>query len=182
MWFAFHRITHSSKSKIKISSKAYEAIQTNSGEAYKRFSQLNYGVDNLFQSEVIKKKIKETNLTRYGFENPSQSEEIKQKKILTTIENYGVLHHNQLIENRDRISERTKLTREEELDKVCEFCGKSCKALNYKRWHGTNCKSNPNESRETYSCEYCPSITDNKGMFKRWHGDNCKFKTAKSLK
>lgn len=40
-----------------------------------------YGVENPFQSEEIKKKIKETNLERYGVDNPSKAEEIKKKII-----------------------------------------------------------------------------------------------------
>ena len=49
-----------------------------------------YGVENPFQSEKIKNKIKQKNLERYGVENPSQSSEIKQKKIETSLKNYGV--------------------------------------------------------------------------------------------
>lgn len=58
-----------------------KAIQTN----LKR-----YGVENPFQSEEIKNKIKQKNLERYGVENPSQSSEIKKKKIKTSLKNYGV--------------------------------------------------------------------------------------------
>ena len=48
-----------------------------------------YGVENVFQSEVIKSKIKETNLEKYGFDNPNKSNEIK-LKIKNTIKNkYG---------------------------------------------------------------------------------------------
>jgi hypothetical protein len=49
-----------------------------------------YGVENPFQSEEIKNKIKQKNLEKYGVENPSQSSEIKQKKIETSLKNYGV--------------------------------------------------------------------------------------------
>ena len=49
-----------------------------------------YGVENPFQSEKIKNKIKQKNLERYGVENPSQSSEIKQKKVETSLKNYGV--------------------------------------------------------------------------------------------
>jgi hypothetical protein len=58
-----------------------KAIQTN----LKR-----YGVENPFQSEEIKNKIKQKNLEKYGVENPSQSSEIKKKKIKTSLKNYGV--------------------------------------------------------------------------------------------
>lgn len=36
-----------------------------------------YGVDNVFQSEEIKEKIRQTNLTKYGVENPSHLEKTK---------------------------------------------------------------------------------------------------------
>ena len=48
-----------------------------------------YGVENPFQSEEIKNKIKQKNLEKYGVENPSQSSEIHQKKIETSLKNYG---------------------------------------------------------------------------------------------
>lgn len=48
-----------------------------------------YGVENPFQSEEIKNKIKQKNLEKYGVENPSQSPEIHQKKIETSLKNYG---------------------------------------------------------------------------------------------
>ena len=63
-----------------------KAIQTN----LKR-----YGVENPFQSEEIKNKIKQKNLEKYGVENPSQSSEIKQKKIETSLKNYGVINPTQ---------------------------------------------------------------------------------------
>jgi hypothetical protein len=48
-----------------------------------------YGVENPFQSEEIKNKIKQKNLEKYGVENPSQSPKIHQKKIETSLKNYG---------------------------------------------------------------------------------------------
>ena len=48
-----------------------------------------YGVENPFQSEEIKNKIKQKNLEKYGVENPSQSPDIHQKKIETSLKNYG---------------------------------------------------------------------------------------------
>ena len=32
----------------------------------------NYGVENPFQSEIVKDKIKATNMDKYGVEHPSQ--------------------------------------------------------------------------------------------------------------
>lgn len=39
-----------------------------------------YGVNNVFQREDVKNKLKETWKMKYGFSNPSKSEEIKEKK------------------------------------------------------------------------------------------------------
>lgn len=49
-----------------------------------------FGVENAFQSEEIKNKIRQTNKTRYGKEYPGQVESIKEKKRQTLMEHYGV--------------------------------------------------------------------------------------------
>lgn len=49
-----------------------------------------WGVKNVFESETIKKKIKEKVKEKFGVENISQSEKIKEKKKLTNRINYGV--------------------------------------------------------------------------------------------
>jgi hypothetical protein len=49
-----------------------------------------YGVENVFQSEYIKNKIKETSLERYGFEHHMQNPEINQKIKNTILSKYGV--------------------------------------------------------------------------------------------
>ena len=48
-----------------------------------------YGVDNVFQLNDVKEKIKETNLERYGVENPQQNKKIKEKTEATNLERYG---------------------------------------------------------------------------------------------
>jgi hypothetical protein len=48
-----------------------------------------FGVENPFQSEVIKDKIKETNMEKFGVENPHKSQEVKDKTKETNIERYG---------------------------------------------------------------------------------------------
>lgn len=49
-----------------------------------------YNVDNISQSNQIKKKKKITTLINYGVENPSQNDKIKNKKCETMLKNYGV--------------------------------------------------------------------------------------------
>ena len=53
-------------------------------------TQSKYGVDNVFQLEDVKDKIKITNLELYGVENPHQNEEVKKKAEKTNLERYGV--------------------------------------------------------------------------------------------
>jgi hypothetical protein len=52
----------------------------------------NFGVENPFQSDIVKQKIKQTNLEKYGVENPSQSNEINENKINNCLIKYGVEH------------------------------------------------------------------------------------------
>ena len=49
-----------------------------------------YGVENSFQAEEVKEKIKETCLERYGYEFSLQVPEIREKGIETNLEKYGV--------------------------------------------------------------------------------------------
>jgi len=62
-----------------------------------------YGVEYFTQNEKFKEKIKEINYKKYGVENVSQSEKIKEKKIQTTLINYGVENPFQSEEIKDKI-------------------------------------------------------------------------------
>jgi hypothetical protein len=78
----------------------------------------------------------------------------------------------------------------------CNFCHIITNDVNYKRWHGENCISNPlltsnellelkklritnftksNPSKVKYKCQYCKKYAGS-GNYKRWHGENCKRK------
>jgi len=48
-----------------------------------------YGVDNVFQLETTKEKIKKTNIELYGVENPQQNDDIKRKTEKTNLIRYG---------------------------------------------------------------------------------------------
>lgn len=50
-----------------------------------------YGVDNPYQLDSVKEKIKNTNLERYGETNPLKVKEIKEKVISTHVERYGAI-------------------------------------------------------------------------------------------
>lgn len=54
--------------------------------------QKKYGVENVFQLETTKNKIKNTNLEKYGVENPQQDINIKYKTEQTNLEKYGVIN------------------------------------------------------------------------------------------
>ena len=56
----------------------------------KKIARIRYNVDNVFQAEEIKQKIKETNLQKYGVEHPSHSPELLEKKKQNNIKKYGV--------------------------------------------------------------------------------------------
>lgn len=51
---------------------------------------LENGVENPFQLESVKDKIKESNMKLYGVENPMQSDEVKERLVIGYIEKYGV--------------------------------------------------------------------------------------------
>jgi len=61
-----------------------------------------YGVINVFQSDIIKNKIIESNLLKYGVSYTTQSEIIKNKMLSTLKDNYGVSNpmHSEIIINR----------------------------------------------------------------------------------
>jgi hypothetical protein len=89
-------ICHSIKN---ISYSLYNKSTTHSSDLYycnkcsylkiKKNNLLKYGVENVFQSEIVKDKIKQTNLEKYGFENPNHNIEIRNKIKETNLEKYG---------------------------------------------------------------------------------------------
>ncbi len=61
-----------------------------------------YGVEYPGQSEEIKKQIKLVIIDKYGVENPSQAKEVKQKKIQTCLNNHGVKYPSQSREIKEK--------------------------------------------------------------------------------
>lgn len=49
-----------------------------------------YGVENPFQSEVVKEKMRKTWIKNYGMENPTQDDDIREKQKQTSFNRYGV--------------------------------------------------------------------------------------------
>lgn len=52
--------------------------------------QAKYGVDNVYQSEIIKEKIRKTNLERYGYDSYLKTDEFKRRSSKTCLTKYGV--------------------------------------------------------------------------------------------
>ena len=74
----------------KMIKEKYPVIPGSFGSnANKKSIKQKYGVDNVFQSTVIKNKIKQTNQTKYGVDNPLQNLIIREKANQTKIERYG---------------------------------------------------------------------------------------------
>jgi very-short-patch-repair endonuclease len=69
---------------------------------------IKYGVDNPFQMESTKEKIKQTNTEKYGVENYTQTDEYKQKMIDTNRKKYGKDYYTQTEEFKERF-EKTNL-------------------------------------------------------------------------
>lgn len=96
---------HSEETKLKIS----EGIKTAYQDPNRRMSilakrslstQEHYGVDNPFQSEEVKEKIRSTNLQKYGVEYACQNPEVRKKlefsREHTMLQKYGVVSPNQV--------------------------------------------------------------------------------------
>lgn len=64
------------------------------------------GIENIFQSEEIKEKIKQTNLDKYGSHHYTQTDEFKEKSKKTNLEKWGVGNPMQS----EEIKEKTKKT------------------------------------------------------------------------
>lgn len=81
--------------------------------------------------------------------------------------------------------------------KLCEYCNREITSpSNFYRWHGENCKLNPNRcsdidihnseifnkisnsrktsTKEIFNCMFCGKTIKNKGAYINHHGENCK--------
>ena len=75
-----------------------ECTKINRNINYKKTCLKKYGVENLFQLDIIKEKIVETNLFKYGVTNPTYSNDIREKTKQKNLEKYGVEYTSQLPE------------------------------------------------------------------------------------
>jgi hypothetical protein len=75
-------------------------------ETLEKNNMKKYGAKNVFETNEVKKKIKEKILVKYGVENPSQANEIKEKKKRAAIEKFGV---NCVLQS-EQVIQKTKIT------------------------------------------------------------------------
>jgi len=59
---------------------------------------------------------------------------------------------------------------------ACEHCGKESNLMNYKKWHGDNCKLVKERTIPKVTCEHCNKSVDY-ANYSQWHGDNCKHRS-----
>ena len=65
----------------------------------------NYGVENAFQCDIVKNKIKEVMLERYGADNPQKCKIFVDKRKKTSLEKYGFEHPS----SSEKVKEKVKL-------------------------------------------------------------------------
>lgn len=83
--YADHTFINSKKNSVnKDACKECNALK------FKDVCLFNYGVENTFQLEEIKDKIKQSNINTYGVENPMQCPEVVDKLKSSNMEKYGV--------------------------------------------------------------------------------------------
>jgi hypothetical protein len=103
-----------------------------------------FGVKNVFQSEDIKARIKETNIKNLGVEYPMQSDDVRRKSENTILKKYGCKN----IFQNDEIKEKSKKSnlRKRGVEYACQSkaCKEKTKATNIKKY-GT---SSPAENED----------------------------------
>lgn len=73
---------------------------------------------------------------------------------------------------------RTKISESHKHREIitCQYCNTSTRSkMNYIKYHGENCKKNPNRKVSIYKCNICGLESENKGNMNRYHFNNCKL-------
>lgn len=73
--------------------------------------QAKYGVDNVYQSEIIKEKIRKTNLERYGCDSYLKTDEFKRRSSETCLTKYGVDCTGKIPERLEKVKKTNKENR-----------------------------------------------------------------------
>jgi very-short-patch-repair endonuclease len=82
----------------------YGDANYNNRESARKTCQEHYGVDNPYQAEEVKSKLKSIYNERYGTDYPSQAAEVQDVRRTNSLEKYGVDHHTKTTEFRKKIS------------------------------------------------------------------------------
>ena len=100
----------------------------------------------------------------------------------------GVSGRNATTTMKEKLSHHTKSLRT-----LCEYCNNEYSVRNYRRWHGVNCKQNPDNNADeiaalrnlthpalgiTAKRKICPHCNRSIGVgnYAKYHGDKCKLR------
>ena len=180
-------------------------------EPYNDMMMKLYGVLHPMESEVIKNRLKNTNLSRHGFEWPTQDINVREKIKQTMIDRYGVEHNSQIpgmVERKEETyfnktgykypgqnpesqlkSKRTKLEKYD--DENYRNINKMKQTLLERYGVDSFAKTEEGKTFSSKSmtvcnkiehyCKYCKRIIIGPN-YNRWHGDYCKENTNRILK
>ena len=96
------KIDYNSYNKSTNNNKLYYCCKNCGKIKHKEIYLEKYGVENPFQLESVKEKIKKTNLERYGVDSYTKTNEYKEKSKETCLNNWGVENPSQSIEIKNR--------------------------------------------------------------------------------
>ena len=101
---------HDSVAKIGLTKQLrYGNSGYNNHEKTVRTCQEKWGVENVYQREDIKEKLKQTFIEKYGVDNPAKSNEVKKRSEETCLKRWGKCHY---LETEDSIKKRIAYNRE----------------------------------------------------------------------
>lgn len=162
-----------------------------------------YGVEHNSQLESTKLKRVLTYKTKTGYDYPTQNPEVLIKRKLTKLEKYGSEnYHNtskmkETLENKYGVDSWAKtpegilnskylMQKVNSAEHYCIWCSKTIVGPNYNKWHGDNCKLNPNSLNKNrtfnkFQCKFCLEYFA-KHIFGQFHGNYCKLNPDRIIK
>lgn len=128
---------------------AYASQQSTRVETFRK----TFGVDNPFQSEDVKEKIRKTSISRYGTDYPNQNESVKQAIYNSKLEHFGPsnfgnwqLGHKTRIETYGSLEESYRVAYEKQKQTMLEKYGYECMFTNPEiSTHKSKKNSGPNK-------------------------------------
>jgi hypothetical protein len=102
-----HQVIIGNKRRVNTTQKKYNVNNVNQSDIVRKKSaetcQLLYNAPTPFQSQEIRERIKQTNINNFGGTNPSQNPEVQKKKKQNNISKYGTPSLMQVPHIRDKI-------------------------------------------------------------------------------